>query len=137
MNGNPKADTGRRVAKAAASCRSTRCSERRPKQLSGGQRQRVAIGRAIVPRARGVPASTSPSQPDAELARADAGGDRPLHSELGATMIYVTHDQTEAMTLGQPASSSCARARGAGGRAARPLQRSCEPVRAGFIGSLA
>jgi multiple sugar transport system ATP-binding protein len=73
--------------------------DRRPKQLSGGQRQRVAIGRAMVREPRLFLLDEPLSNLDAalrvqmriELAR--------LHDQLGATMIYVTHDQVEAMTL--------------------------------------
>ena len=73
--------------------------KRKPAQLSGGQRQRVAIGRAIV-RAPEVFLFDEPlSNLDAELRVSMRVEIAKLHQHLGATMIYVTHDQTEAMTL--------------------------------------
>src|SRR6201985_3776778 len=97
----PKDEIDRKVREAARVLQLEALLDRRPKALSGGQRQRVAIGRAIV-RQPGVFLFDEPlSNLDAalrvqmrtELAR--------LHRELGTTMIYVTHDQVEAMTLGQ------------------------------------
>src|SRR5262249_47668766 len=75
--------------------------KRRPRQLSGGQRQRVAMGRAIVREPQAFLMDEPLSNLDAKLRtqmRAEIGL---LHKELGVTMIYVTHDQVEAMTLGQ------------------------------------
>jgi multiple sugar transport system ATP-binding protein len=88
------------VHRAAEALQITSLLERRPKDLSGGQRQRVAIGRAIVRKPQVFLFDEPLSNLDAslrvqmrvELAR--------LHRELGTTMIYVTHDQAEAMTLG-------------------------------------
>src|SRR5215210_68018 len=74
---------------------------RRPRQLSGGQRQRVAMGRAIVRQPRAFLMDEPLSNLDAKLRtqmRAEIGL---LHKEIGVTTIYVTHDQVEAMTLGQ------------------------------------
>ena len=99
MNGNPKADTERRVDKAASILQINPLLERRPKQLSGGQRQRVAIGRAIVREPEVFLFDEPLSNLDAELRVQMRVEIARLHSELGATMIYVTHDQTEAMTL--------------------------------------
>jgi lactose/L-arabinose transport system ATP-binding protein len=89
----------RRVAQAAAILKIDHLLDRRPGQLSGGQRQRVAIGRAIV-REPDVFLFDEPlSNLDAELRVSMRIEIARLHRELGNTMIYVTHDQTEAMTL--------------------------------------
>ena len=73
--------------------------ERHPRQLSGGQRQRVAIGRAIVRDARLFLFDEPLSNLDAQLRDEMRGEIKRLHQEIGKTMIYVTHDQIEAMTL--------------------------------------
>ena len=73
--------------------------ERKPTQLSGGQRQRVAIGRAIVREPKLFLFDEPLSNLDAELRVSMRAELRDLHARLGATMIYVTHDQVEAMTL--------------------------------------
>ncbi len=99
MNGNPKADTARRVKRAAEILRIDELMQRRPKQLSGGQRQRVAIGRAIVREPQVFLFDEPLSNLDAELRVQMRVEISRLHKELGVTMIYVTHDQTEAMTL--------------------------------------
>jgi multiple sugar transport system ATP-binding protein len=75
--------------------------DRRPKALSGGQRQRVAIGRAIVREPKVFLFDEPLSNLDAELRVQMRVELSKLHADLGATMIYVTHDQVEAMTLGQ------------------------------------
>ena len=100
MSGSNKAQRQAAVAQVAEKLQLTALLDRYPKQLSGGQRQRVAIGRAIVRRPKVFLFDEPLSNLDAalrvqmriELAR--------LHADLGTTMIYVTHDQTEAMTLG-------------------------------------
>jgi multiple sugar transport system ATP-binding protein len=96
----PKEEIDRRVQGAAKDLGITQLLDRKPKQLSGGQRQRVAVGRAIV-RDPAVFLMDEPlSNLDAKLrveARAMLGR---LHHRLGTTFIYVTHDQTEAMTMG-------------------------------------
>jgi multiple sugar transport system ATP-binding protein len=100
MAGEPRAKRDEAVRKAAETLRITELLARLPKELSGGQRQRVAIGRAIVRQPQVFLFDEPLSNLDAalrvdmriELAR--------LHQQLGATMVYVTHDQTEAMTLG-------------------------------------
>ena len=74
--------------------------ERRPKELSGGQRQRVAIGRAIVREPRVFLMDEPLSNLDAKLRSSMRAEIKRLHKELAATIVYVTHDQTEAMTLG-------------------------------------
>ncbi|MCF8206502.1 MAG: ABC transporter ATP-binding protein [Methylotenera sp.] len=97
--GTPKAEIARRVDKAAQMLQLTPLLQRKPAQLSGGQRQRVAIGRALV-REAGVFLFDEPlSNLDAKL-RAELRRElKLLHHTLGSTMIYVTHDQVEAMTL--------------------------------------
>ncbi|MGJ8609818.1 MAG: ABC transporter ATP-binding protein [Octadecabacter sp.] len=94
-----KADVNAAVERAAKILRITDHLDKKPKQLSGGQKQRVAIGRAIT-RAPEVFLFDEPlSNLDAALRtqmRVELGR---LHAELGATMVYVTHDQTEAMTM--------------------------------------
>ena len=94
-----KDEINRRVKDAAALLDLTEYLERKPKALSGGQRQRVAIGRAIV-RGPEVFLFDEPlSNLDAELRVEMRVEIARLHREIGATMIYVTHDQVEAMTL--------------------------------------
>ena len=99
MTGNPKADTDRRVKRASEILRISELMQRRPKKLSGGQRQRVAIGRAIVREPQVFLFDEPLSNLDAELRVQMRVEISRLHKELGVTMIYVTHDQTEAMTL--------------------------------------
>jgi lactose/L-arabinose transport system ATP-binding protein len=99
MTGHPKEEIRRKVAEASRILKLDDYLTRKPKALSGGQRQRVAIGRAIV-RGPEVFLFDEPlSNLDAEL-RVDMRVEiARLHKEIGATMIYVTHDQVEAMTL--------------------------------------
>ncbi|NIZ11866.1 ABC transporter ATP-binding protein [Phaeobacter sp. HF9A] len=99
MNGHPKAEIREKVAEASRILKLDDYLKRKPKALSGGQRQRVAIGRAIV-RGPEVFLFDEPlSNLDAEL-RVDMRVEiARLHKEIGATMVYVTHDQVEAMTL--------------------------------------
>jgi len=99
MNGNPKADTEKRVNRAAEILQINELMDRRPKQLSGGQRQRVAFGGAIVREPRVFLFDEPLSNLDAELRVQMRVEISRLHKQLGTTMIYVTHDQTEAMTL--------------------------------------
>jgi multiple sugar transport system ATP-binding protein len=75
--------------------------DRKPAQLSGGQRQRVAMGRAIVREPRAFLMDEPLSNLDAKLRVGMRASLAELHARLGVTTIYVTHDQTEAMTLGQ------------------------------------
>ena len=97
--GLPQQEIGRRVQEAAETLKITELLDRRPSELSGGQRQRVAIGRALV-REAGVYLFDEPlSNLDAQL-RAELRVEiKRLHQKLKATMIYVTHDQIEALTL--------------------------------------
>ena len=88
-----------RVAAAARSLQVGELLRRKPAQLSGGQRQRVAIGRAIVRDPEVFLFDEPLSNLDAELRVSMRVEIAKLHQQLGATMIYVTHDQTEAMTL--------------------------------------
>ncbi len=99
MNKVPKAEIQKKVGEASRILKLDDYLKRKPKALSGGQRQRVAIGRAIV-RGPEVFLFDEPlSNLDAEL-RVDMRVEiARLHKEIGATMIYVTHDQVEAMTL--------------------------------------
>ncbi len=99
MNGNDSDDTKRRVDRASTILQIDELRKRRPKQLSGGQRQRVAIGRAIVREPQVFLFDEPLSNLDAELRVQMRVEIARLHKELGTTMIYVTHDQTEAMTL--------------------------------------
>ena len=89
----------RRVQQAAEMLEIAPLLERLPRQLSGGQRQRVAIGRAIVRDARLFLFDEPLSNLDAKLRDEMRAEIKRLHQELGKTMIYVTHDQVEAMTL--------------------------------------
>ena len=99
MNGHPAAEIRERVAEASRILRLQDYLRRKPKALSGGQRQRVAIGRAIV-RGPEVFLFDEPlSNLDAELRVEMRVEIARLHQEIGATMVYVTHDQVEAMTL--------------------------------------
>ena len=99
MNGHPKAEIREKVGKASDILKLDDYLKRKPKALSGGQRQRVAIGRAIV-RGPEVFLFDEPlSNLDAELRVEMRVEIARLHQEIGATMIYVTHDQVEAMTL--------------------------------------
>jgi ABC-type sugar transport system ATPase subunit len=95
----PKAEITERIAEAARMLEIEPYLERRPGQLSGGQRQRVAIGRAIVRRPVAFLLDEPLSNLDAELRGSTRAELAALHARLSATMIYVTHDQVEAMTL--------------------------------------
>ncbi|MBU0781320.1 MAG: lactose/L-arabinose transport system ATP-binding protein [Loktanella salsilacus] len=99
MNGHPKAEIAAKVAEASRILKLDEYLSRKPAALSGGQRQRVSIGRAIV-RGPEVFLFDEPlSNLDAELRVEMRVEIARLHKEIGATMIYVTHDQVEAMTL--------------------------------------
>ncbi|MBX3604716.1 MAG: ABC transporter ATP-binding protein [Piscinibacter sp.] len=97
--GVPRDEIERRVGRAAQMLHLTDLLGRRPSQLSGGQRQRVAIGRALVRDAQVYLFDEPLSNLDAKL-RAELRRElKQLHLQLGTTMVYVTHDQVEAMTL--------------------------------------
>ena len=96
----PKAEIDKRVKEAAKTIELTNLLERKPKQLSGGQRQRVALGRAIV-REPAVFLMDEPlSNLDAKLRVQTRAEISRLHQRLKTTIVYVTHDQVEAMTMG-------------------------------------
>jgi multiple sugar transport system ATP-binding protein len=95
----PRPEIARRVDWAAKLLRIDDLLDRKPSQLSGGQRQRVAIGRALVQQAKVFLFDEPLSNLDAKLRTEMRVELKRLHQELGATIIYVTHDQIEAMTL--------------------------------------
>jgi multiple sugar transport system ATP-binding protein len=95
----PAAELDKRVSEAAHLLELVPLLERKPKQLSGGQRQRVAMGRAIVRNPRVFLFDEPLSNLDAALRVQMRGELQRLHQRLRSTMIYVTHDQVEAMTL--------------------------------------
>jgi multiple sugar transport system ATP-binding protein len=97
----PKAEIARRVADVAELLGLNELLERRPAQLSGGQRQRVAMGRAIAREPQAFLLDEPLSNLDAKLRVGMRASLAQLHQRLNVTTVYVTHDQTEAMTLGQ------------------------------------
>jgi multiple sugar transport system ATP-binding protein len=97
----PKAEVRRRVDEIADLLGLTELLARKPAQLSGGQRQRVAMGRAIARNPQAFLMDEPLSNLDAKLRVAMRASLAQLHRQLGVTTIYVTHDQVEAMTLGQ------------------------------------
>jgi multiple sugar transport system ATP-binding protein len=97
----PKDETRRRVDEVAVLLGLEDLLERKPAQLSGGQRQRVAMGRAIVREPKAFLMDEPLSNLDAKLRVGMRASLAQLHARLGVTTVYVTHDQTEAMTLGQ------------------------------------
>jgi multiple sugar transport system ATP-binding protein len=97
----PKRDAKRRVEETAELLGLTDLLARRPAQLSGGQRQRVAMGRAIVREPKAFLMDEPLSNLDAKLRVGMRASLSELHARLGVTTVYVTHDQVEAMTLGQ------------------------------------
>ncbi|MFN3823434.1 MAG: ABC transporter ATP-binding protein [Pseudorhodobacter sp.] len=135
MTGHPKAEVAAKVAEASRILKLDPMLDRKPKALSGGQRQRVAIGRAIV-RGPDVFLFDEPlSNLDAELRVEMRVEIARLHREIGATMIYVTHDQVEAMTL---ADKIVVLRAGRIEQVGRPLDLYHDPDNrfvAGFIGS--
>ncbi len=96
----PRKELDRRVREAAALLGIGGLLDRRPRSLSGGERQRVAMGRAIVRRPRAFLMDEPLSNLDAKLRVQLRTEIRRLHEELGATFCYVTHDQIEALTIG-------------------------------------
>ena len=96
----PKKDIDARVRESAEILNLTHLLERKPKELSGGQRQRVAVGRAIVRKPKVFLFDEPLSNLDAKLRVQMRTEISKLHDRLQTTMIYVTHDQVEAMTMG-------------------------------------
>jgi multiple sugar transport system ATP-binding protein len=96
----PREETATRVRQAAAMLDLDRVLDRKPAQLSGGQRQRVALGRALVRKPEVFLLDEPLSNLDAKLRLGMRVEIARLHRTIGATMVYVTHDQIEAMTLG-------------------------------------
>ena len=131
----PRAEIAQRVARAAEILKIEPLLKRKPKQLSGGQRQRVAIGRAIVREPRIFLFDEPLSNLDAELRVQMRVEIAKLHNDLGNTMIYVTHDQVEAMTM---ADKIVVLRAGVIEQAGAPLELYNNPKNlfvAGFIGS--
>ncbi|MBI0538604.1 sn-glycerol-3-phosphate ABC transporter ATP-binding protein UgpC [Roseomonas sp. KE2513] len=133
--GTPRAEIERRVTATAAMLGLTEYLARRPAALSGGQRQRVALGRAIVREPKVFLFDEPLSNLDAALRVATRNELTRLHRRLGATMIYVTHDQVEAMTMG---SRICVMNRGRIAQVGAPLDVYRNPADtfvARFLGS--
>ena len=103
--------------------------ERKPANLSGGQRQRVAMGRAIVRDPKAFLMDEPLSNLDAKLRVQMRTEVARIQKRLGTTMVYVTHDQTEAMTLGDRVAVMRAGAHPAGRHAGQPVREPAEPVR--------
>jgi len=135
MAGRPKVEIDAAVARAARILRLEEQLDKKPKQMSGGQRQRVAIGRAIT-RSPDVFLFDEPlSNLDAALRTQMRVELSTLHAQLGATMIYVTHDQVEAMTM---ASRIVVLNRGRIEQVGAPLDLYANPANlfvAGFLGA--
>lgn len=131
----PKAEIDRRVREAASTLEISHLLDRKPSALSGGQKQRVAIGSVIVRKPRAYLMDEPLSNLDAKLRSQMRVEIAKLHKQLGATMIYVTHDQVEAMTLG---TRIVVMKEGAIQQVAPPAELYQNPVNrfvAGFIGS--
>jgi ABC-type sugar transport system ATPase subunit len=133
--GTPRAEIDRRVAEAARILQLEPLLKRKPRDLSGGQRQRVAIGRAIVREPQVFLFDEPLSNLDAALRVNTRIEIAKLHSMLKATIVYVTHDQVEAMTL---ADTIVVMNKGRIEQAGKPLDLYYRPANlfvAGFIGS--
>ncbi|HEV8073948.1 MAG TPA: sn-glycerol-3-phosphate ABC transporter ATP-binding protein UgpC [Opitutaceae bacterium] len=130
-----KSEIDARVRVAAAMLGLENYLQRKPKALSGGQRQRVAVGRAIVRKPKVFLFDEPLSNLDAKMRVSTRAEISRLHARLGATMIYVTHDQVEAMTMGD---RICVMKDGDIMQVAEPLTLYNQPSNlfvAGFIGS--
>jgi multiple sugar transport system ATP-binding protein len=131
----PKKEIDARVQEAAEILGLQDLLDRKPKELSGGQRQRVAVGRAIVRKPKLFLFDEPLSNLDAKLRVAMRAEISKLHRRLGATIIYVTHDQVEAMTM---ADRIFILSRGLLQQSGTPMEVYSKPVNrfvAGFIGS--
>jgi multiple sugar transport system ATP-binding protein len=132
---SPKTEIDARVREAADILGINELLERKPKELSGGQRQRVAVGRAIVRKPKAFLFDEPLSNLDAKMRVQMRTEISKLHTRLAATMIYVTHDQVEAMTMGD---RIVVMKDGVIQQVAAPLELYNEPANqfvAGFIGS--
>jgi multiple sugar transport system ATP-binding protein len=130
-----KSEIKRRVHEAAGILHLEDIMEKRPRELSGGQRQRVAMGRAIVREPQAFLMDEPLSNLDAKLRVQMRGEILKIQQDLGVTTIYVTHDQTEAMTLGDLVAVM---KKGVLQQLASPEELYSDPVNlfvAGFIGS--
>jgi ABC-type sugar transport system ATPase subunit len=135
MRGTSKAETARRVGDAVDLLGIAPLLDRKPAELSGGQQQRVALGRALVRQPQAFLLDEPLSNLDAQLRGQLRNEIASLHRKLGTTMIYVTHDQVEAMTLGQ---RIVVMNEGVVQQAAPPLEVYRRPANrfvAGFIGN--
>jgi multiple sugar transport system ATP-binding protein len=132
----PSAEIERRVMEASEMLGLNGCLKRRPEELSGGQRQRVAIGRAIVRRPRLFLFDEPLSNLDAPLRAQMRDEIAALHAQLNATIIYVTHDQVEAMTLGDRVAVMQAGVIQQVGEPVELYRRPANPFVAGFIGAM-
>ncbi|REF00934.1 ABC transporter ATP-binding protein [Thermomonospora umbrina] len=135
LRGTPKSEIKERVANAAAMLGLEPFLQRRPAHLSGGQRQRVAMGRAIVREPQAFLMDEPLSNLDAKLRVSMRASLNQLHERLGITTVYVTHDQIEAMTLGDRV---CVLREGRLQQVDTPQRLFDHPVNlfvAGFIGS--
>ena len=131
----PQTEIDVRVREAAAMLGLTEYLDRKPKALSGGQRQRVAVGRAIVRKPKVFLFDEPLSNLDAKMRVSTRAEISKLHARLDATMIYVTHDQVEAMTMGD---RICVMKDGNIMQVAEPLELYNHPANmfvAGFMGS--
>jgi len=131
----PKAEIETRVREAATLLGLENHLDRRPKALSGGQRQRVAVGRAIVRQPKVFLFDEPLSNLDAKMRVSTRAEISKLHARLSATMVYVTHDQAEAMTMGD---RICVMKDGRIMQVAEPMEIYNRPANlfvAGFIGS--
>ena len=128
----PKTESTQRVSRPRRLLGLDELLRRKPRELSGGQRQRVAMGRAIVRHPQAFLMDEPLSNLDAKLRVQMRAELVKLHRRLGVTTLYVTHDQTEAMTLGQRVAVLEAGRHPAGRRAAAPLPPPGEHVRRGL-----
>ena len=134
-SGLPKSERAPRVARSATLLGIGDLLRTKPRELSGGQRQRVAMGRAIIRHPQAFLMDEPLSNLDAKLRVQMRAELVKLHRRLGVTTIYVTHDQTEAMTLGQRVAVLDKRRDPAGGHAAGALPHPANTFVASFIGS--
>ena len=133
--GTPKAEIDKRVREAAKILGLTEYLDRKPKALSGGQRQRVAMGRAIVRKPKVFLMDEPLSNLDAKLRVQTRTQIASLQRELGVTTVYVTHDQTEALTMGDRIAVLAGGILQQCGTPQEMYERPANEFVAGFIGS--